>query len=152
MDMRLGRIGNTKAGVPVYDRHNSHIHGDIVGLIKQIVETIENVVSFEPIAYRFNRVIGKTLCVKRKEGDQVIMMNRFRRRGSSPIVLNREPEDCNTLTIVLMEVDDVDLGKIYILLTAYIGEPAPPEPWDEKVKDIDYSIDFWSKHALIWER
>ena len=36
----------------------------------------------------------------------------------------------------------------YVLLTAFIGKKAEPEPWDRSA--TEKSVEFWSVRALIW--
>lgn len=65
------------------------------------------------------------------------------------MVSNREPEICDTLTIILLK-----RKNFYQLLTAYVGYLAEPEIWDKSIKSEEQkkkSINFWKNHALIKE-
>ena len=41
-----------------------------------------------------------------------------------------------------------DVGDEYVLITAFIGAPAVPEPWDRNA--TAKSREFWDSHALVW--
>jgi hypothetical protein len=70
-------------------------------------------------------------------------------------VKNKEPIDYNGITIVLLK--NKYHANEYVLMTAYIGDKAPPEPRDnplfEKLENGDAlkkeATEFWNKHALI---
>jgi hypothetical protein len=58
--------------------------------------------------------------------------------------------------MVLKKISDTE----YVMLTAYVGMMAPPEPWDVRALQNDErsfeaafeeSIEFWSFHALVEE-
>jgi hypothetical protein len=45
------------------------------------------------------------------------------------MVIDREPEDCDTITVILLKAKN---KNFYRLITAYIGFLAEPEPWDKR--------------------
>jgi len=99
----------------------------------------------------FNHMIGYTVCVDVDDTDTIVYATRKGRKWSSKLVLNREPEACNTLTVVLKRRG---LNKLY-LLTAYIGCVAEREEADFNLKNIDErkkSFNFWKNKALIYRK
>jgi len=132
----------------------SHIHGDILPIVREALKKIDKKNDLIKETIVFDRVIGLSHCVEVNETDEIYYHTREKRRQPSKMVSNRQPEPSNELTIVM-----VRNGKNYRLLTAYIGKVAEPEPWDEKAfsreNNVEQArkkaIDFWSKHALIRE-
>ena len=156
-------FGQTRDGATVRERKDgSHFHAE-GGLTKELLSaalaTIDTVVdpNDKDRAVRrevkFDRPIGKTTCVEVGPDDQVVMVYRNYRKGLTPMVKNREPAPSDTLSIVLREDEDRPGGKDYILATAYIGEKAPREPWDESIESEEERRrceEFWKTHALIY--
>ncbi|MBE5819402.1 MAG: hypothetical protein E7310_01010 [Clostridiales bacterium] len=100
----------------------------------------------------FNRIIGKTNCVSVDKTDTVVMAYRHGRKGPTPMVLNREPEDCSSLTVILKK--DHNSGN-YILITAFFGDSSEKEPWDPSIisgsEEHQKAKDFWATHALVYD-
>jgi len=139
----------------VYERLDSHLNIDVQTIVRDVLKTKGLYESFVKIHRTYNEVIGNTYCVRITKKDRLSFQARPGRKGFSHIVDNREPEPCKSVVITLKQIQ---YG--YIILTAYIGEPAPPEPWDrdELEKDergyreaLNESLDFWSFHAFVKE-
>jgi hypothetical protein len=88
-------------------------------------------------------VVGKSICVATSESDQIIFAKRLNRLGLTRFVENREPEESTKVSVILKKGDGY-----YILLSAFVGELTPPEPWDRYA--TSESLSFWNSHALIW--
>ena len=148
-------IATSKNGLKVYDRLDSHLHRGVQTLVRDVLKTKVLDESIVKICHTFDKVIGKTYCVPVTEKDQLSFQVRPGRKGLSHIVENRQPEPCKSVVIILKQIQ---YG--YVIITAYISEPAPPEPWNRSTLEKDArgykealneSLDFWSFHALIKE-
>ncbi|MBP7508945.1 MAG: hypothetical protein KA807_14125 [Prolixibacteraceae bacterium] len=123
----------------------THIHEGTEPLLKIVFEQILDLNSaFLEKEFTFPSIIGKTTCVETSDDDTVFYAIRKDRKGHSRFVLNREPEDTQSLTVVLKRASDH-----YIIITCFLGKLAQPEPYDPKATQD--SIDFWNRHALIFE-
>lgn len=136
-----------KSGERVVDRHHSHLHGDVMALLPAILAEIESGgKKFLVASHDFGRVIGETICIATGAGDEIVFAQRPRRQGLSRFVKNRMSEPSSALVAILMMArDEVDT---YVLVSAFIGHPAEPEPWDRNA--TEKSVSFWNSHALVW--
>jgi hypothetical protein len=94
----------------------------------------------------FDRIVGESVCVATEAGDQIVYAQRPKRFGLTRFVKNRKPEPCKSVVVILKTADG-QLGA-YVLLTAFIGQKAEPEPWDRNA--TAKSREFWNFHALVW--
>lgn len=150
----------SRDGVPIRDRGGkSHIHGNIHQHLRKEFELLCVRNSQEVIKNTCVVLMGAgtTECVKTSEGDDIVYQVRGNRKGPTRFVLNKLPQATNKLTYVLIRNEEN--GKLYYwIATAYAGEPAPPEPWDDNAFQRDsrgYEIakkeseDFWANYALV---
>jgi hypothetical protein len=153
---RKKELGKSVNGFTVVDRHNSHLHSGVAMLIRPALKGVILRKEFEIIEYDFGFIIGHTHCVVTSEEDRIVYRTRDGRNGPTPFAINRRPEACTHITMVLKKISDTE----YVTLTAYVGMVAPPEPWDVKALQSDKrgfevafeeSIEFWSFHALVEE-
>lgn len=147
-------LGITKNGIYVYDRAVSHFHEE-GGLTKELlseaiskIEFNKHVGSVRNIVVKMGRVVGKTSCVALQPNDDVVFVYRKNRIGRTPMVRNREAEDCDSITVVLKRKSKNEA----VMLTGYIGTGSPREPWDRALsnKARYESIRFWKQHALVF--
>jgi hypothetical protein len=96
----------------------------------------------------FGRPIGETICIATRPGDEIVYAQRPNRQGLTRFVKNRQPEPCNSVVVILKTADTVEDAGKYVLVTAFVGRLAEPEPWDRNA--TEKSVEFWSSHALIW--
>lgn len=134
-----------KSGESVVDRNRSHIHACVQPLLEEVfakfssrgrgflVETID-----------LGRVVGEATRVETRESDEIIFAQRVGRQGLTRFVKNRKSESCSTVTVILKRIDHGD----YVLITAWVGTQAEPEPWDRNA--TERSVLFWSHQALVW--
>jgi len=143
----IRKVYQNSAGIKFIPRIiGTHIHEGTEPLLTIVFEQIRDLNSaFIEKEYPFPSVIGKTTCVETNDDDTVFYAIRKDRKGHSRFVLNREPEDTQSLTVVLKRASDY-----YIIITCFLGKLAQPEPYDPKATQD--SIDFWSRHALIFEK
>lgn len=152
----LNYLGITANNVPVFDRANSHFedHNFSKEIMVEALSKITQVSQFEKHVVNMGKIIGVTSCVQIKEGEQVIMAVRKKRLGPTPMVLNREPEPCESIVVILKKCYD-DEGMYFILITAFVGKGSEPEPWDKQLKpgspEYMCSVKFWQTHALIYD-
>ena len=60
------------------------------------------------------------------------MVYRKGRSGQTPMVKNRTEEPCNSVIVILKK--EYQNNKRYQLITSYIGEKSPREPWDPGIE------------------
>lgn len=134
------------SGEQVFDRADgSHIHVGVQNLLEPALGYIhsrERDFIAEEVNFRVS--IGTSICVETREGDEIIFAQRVGHKGLSRFVKNRQPEETSWVTVVLKRRQEGG----YVLLAAYIGHKAEPEPWDKR--STATSKQFWSEHALCW--
>lgn len=161
---QLGNIGRTADGIFVRDRNFSHFHrGD--GLSPETVKTAVQSIDaknrdFIEECIEFDHPIGLTNCVEVNSNDTVISVYRKGRSEPIPMVLGRKAEPCNKLCVVLRRTT---VGKgpkgrggqtEYQLVTAYAGNElikTPNSPHIKTEEERERCIDFWKKHALVFD-
>jgi hypothetical protein len=143
----LKYLGTLLSGEKVFDRPASHIHRtealeqNLPAALSKIVTNNQMMVAE---SVEFDIVIGTTGCVVTNEDDDIIFAQRVGRKGGyTRFVKNRNPEPTSSITVVLKKINEG-----YLLLTAYIGEKAEPEPWDYHADEK--SLPYWKTHALIF--
>jgi hypothetical protein len=138
-------LGRLAGGEAVIDRFNSHLHPGVVEILPEALARVNaEGKKFLVEEVDFGRPIGQTICVETGPLDQVVFAQRPKRAGLSRFVSNREPEKSSSVTVILKAGDRGE----YVLITAFVGAPAPPEPWDRNA--TEQSVPFWSSHALCW--
>lgn len=145
-------LGYLKNGAPVYDRPNSHIHTeyeDIFKLIRKTLPLVEPKSNVEPFFYThdFGDTIGESICVETEDGDEIVFAQRRNRNGLTRFVKSKPLQPTSSFTVVLIP-DKKSEKEQYLLITAYVGEKAPEEPWDKFA--TPESVEFWNSHALVW--
>lgn len=143
-----------KNGKKLLITEHSHVHGKILPFIDRAISQLEPNSGFIKETIQFDKPIGVTHCVKVSESDEIYYEVRGNRKQPSKMVRNRQPEPSNLLTLVICQQN-----KSYKLLTAYVGEQAEAEPWDENAFSRtecpqtarEKAISFWEQHALIAE-
>lgn len=97
-----------------------------------------------PLPYKFQNIIGNSECleVKSVKDDELILCQRRIGRDKWSRAVEDSPVPCDTLTMIV--------GKDNNLITAYVGHPAPREPWDKSMNESQRreSVEFWRKNAL----
>lgn len=141
-------IGHLGSGEAVFDRPNSHIQigdGNLQKFLPLVLQKIDSKnKEFVEITVDFGIEIGKTICVRTEPGDDITFVQREGCKGMTRYVRNKKALPTSLVSVVLKK----GLGG-YVLITAYFGPKAPPEPWDPHVERE--SEEFWNTHALVWE-
>ena len=150
-------LGITKNGIVVRDRYTSHLH-DLGENGKALLHEAIREVSFgceegkkKTFTRDFGVVIGFSKCVpKEAYRGEIVYVYRKNREGVTPMVKNTDPVPSGKLTFSLLGVGKEEA----VLVTAYIGDEAPREPWDihiETEEEKRISESFWRSHALVYE-
>jgi len=139
-------IGILKSGESVADRSDgSHIHESVKPYIVEALASIDaEQKDFLVEEVNFGKEIGKSVCVVTEMHDQIIFAQRPNRFGHTRFVIGKEPEPCSSVVVILKLTEE----QGYVLLTAFIGRKAEPEPWDRNA--TEKSAEFWSTRALVW--
>jgi hypothetical protein len=141
-------IGNLASGEKVIVRSSSHIHDNpelekyLVNALGKIKSNNQNLIEGE---VDFGETIGVTRCIQTYENDEIVFAVRPKRSGYTRFVKNRTQEPTSKLTVILTKDRQTN---DYLVLTAYIGAKAEPEPWDFRA--TSKALDFWKKHALVY--
>lgn len=139
-------VGRLASGEPVYDRHRSHVHDDVGEILPAALAKVNAAGRrFFIEEVDFGRPVGETICVATGPGDEIVYAQRPRRLGQTRFVKNRDPEPCSAVTVILKRDDFEDY---YVLITAFVGHRPEPEPWDRNA--TEWSVAFWTSHALVW--
>ena len=145
-------LGRLKNAAPVHDRPQSHIHTEYKKIDEILPLVLSEIVPLPDSAvfthsHDFEEVIGESIRVQTDENDTIIYAQRPNRAGLTRFVKNRSLRPTSVFTVVLKR-DALVAAEQYILMTAYVGEPAPPEPWDKMA--TSESMLFWNSNALVW--
>lgn len=138
-------LGKTADGAIVIDRPNSHLHEEVAPILADALSRLNTCNSpFIEVEVDFNRIIGKTICVKTNSNDRIVYAQRVNRNGFSRFVLDRSSEPSSKVTVVLKKTNKT--GE-YLLITAFIGSKPEVEPWDQRATSASFV--FWQNHALV---
>lgn len=140
-------VGVTRDGTSVVNRLISHCH---IGarLLCEALAKIDLSTTADPFAkfsVEMERIVGMSTCVPTGPEDVIIYAQRAGRHGLTRFVQNREPLPCSKIQVILKETA---VPKTWLLVTAFIGNGAEPEPWDRNATAASES--FWREHALVW--
>ncbi len=105
------------------------------------------------VKVEMGRIVGRSGCaptISITPNDSALFALRLARRKASRVVLDRFGPEVSYIAVIAGPTEN---PKEYKLYTAFIGEPAPKEPWDPTLTDVERpeSIQFWSTHALIYD-
>lgn len=148
----------TKKGVLVVNRYSSHLHCE-ENVAFEVASLYDGDEQFVKFTHEFSDKLGWSECVETTENDKIFYDQRQGRKGLTRFVLDRKPEKTNLLTVIMAKKFDRDLQQeVHVLITAFWGSPAEPEPWDENAFDRDCrgyvvakeaSSFFWKNHAIV---
>lgn len=149
--MKKEYLGKTKNGVDVYvDMNSSHAtthfahHPKLVDSVKRVIpniEATENVMRFE---IDTKEIVGTTDLVETTEKDEILYAKRPLRKQYSRFVKNKKSVPTSWITI---DIRKAGTGEYY-LYTSFVGRLTPSFPGGDYLPN--QSVDFWSKHALVW--
>lgn len=138
-------IGTLASGQGVIDRPNSHLGGKTDMPLQEAFDRISLTdEQFTEQEVDLGRKWGITQVVTTNESDSIYFANRPKRSGHSRFVEGRSTEPTTQMVVVLKKSQTPNQ---YILITAYPGEYAGPEPWDPKATPNSKS--YWQSHAFV---
>lgn len=137
-------IGRLRNGIPVIDRANSHNHIQDPMILEEALAKVAGVSEFMTVQVNMDRVVGVSEVVETEPGDDVFEAVRPGRRGPSRFVRGRSGTTTTSVVVILKRSQ---CGSYYVLISAWCGVLAEPEPWDPKA--TARSREFWSRHAFV---
>ncbi|HSW81410.1 MAG TPA: hypothetical protein VLG40_03360 [Candidatus Saccharimonas sp.] len=117
----------------------------LLELIKEALPQIELVGPDVTKEHDFGKVIGFTDLVEVGDGDEIVYAVRENREVYTKFAKDREPSECNWVTMVFRAVADG-----YMLYTTWIGQISPPFPGEPTATHESWA--FWRIHALVYGR
>lgn len=159
-------LGKTEDGAEVYDRDDSHFHGEgglTTELLSEALSTIDtDGRDFIKETVTFDHPVGEQTCVEVGPEDNIVKVYRKGRSGQTPMVKNREAEPCDSVIVILKKDHSIQDKNVYELITSFVSEGSVREPWDPNLQteeEQQQSKDFWDSHAIVynddlidWER
>lgn len=136
----------TKDGREVRDRSVSHTRLDPALLAEALSLVSVGSAGFLSATVDLGRIVGDCVCVPTTAKDLplVVFARRPGRNGLTRFVKKASLPDAR-VTLILKLASE---GPFYVLITAWIGGPAFPEPWDRRANAEAKA--FWRCHALVW--
>lgn len=138
---KIGRI-------TVVDKNGHAINHCGYELLKEVLKKLDFGDRTEGLhiaqAVEFDHPVGYNECVITTENDRVVYLQRHQRANVTRFALDRVPEPCNTVYVILDQIGDTDR---FIFRTAYVGIKSGREPWDSFATAED--VEFWKTHALV---
>jgi len=136
-----------------YSQYHLKVHADVIQYLEEAVQRIDSKDErFIKVCVDFGKTIGASTCVSVRDGDEFRYAKRIGRKYPTRFVMNREPEPCSTVTVIMKRTPNSE-NYGYTLLTAYVGGLATKEVHDPHLEyeEAHEANEFWSKHALIWD-
>ena len=154
--MESNFLGFLGSGEMVCDRVDSHlnVHQEVLSVLPNALLKIQSGgLDFIKAEIDMGEIVGETQCVATNDCDVIVFAKRPGRFGLTRFVKNRKPSPCEVVAIILKKAE-----VEYILITAFIGALAPPEPWDKRAFGFSTNPklaeaeahEFWATHALVW--
>ncbi len=149
----------TKCGgflvVPPRTKEHLLVHPEVTQLLevaaRRVILPIDG--SFLARAVDLGRPVGYSGCVESEavgETKQATFAIRTARRKASRVVVGVKGSIVNTVVILAFQAREVT--NTYVLVTSYVGDLAPKEPWDTLPgPEREASFAFWSEHALVYD-
>lgn len=128
-------------------------HPEVGGLLQEAMSLLElpRDGSFLAREIDFGRLVGRTGCVSAPTvdlGSEATFALRVGRRKPSRVVVGVQGPEVST--VVVLAFADRQVKGTYVLITAYVGQLAPKEPWDAAPgAEREEAFKFWSQQALI---
>lgn len=149
-------LGETRDGISVYDRDDSHLHKESGLTPELLAESLSRIDTagrgFVREKVVFDHIVGERTCVDTGSEDEIVMVYRKDRSGQTPMVKNRETEPCDSVMVVMAR-EDPPYDDDFKMITAYIGKESPREPWDPGIstkKDRQEAEEYWNSHAIVY--
>lgn len=147
------KINVTKNGKEVYvivDDAHMQAHPQITeALLAEAIGKVDYKPPFQMVTVDMGRTIGTDPCVSTGPDDKIVWQARKGRTTPSRMVLGREPEATNLVTVGICTDDD----GLETVFTAFPGQLAPKELHDPRLREDERpeAEAFWAVHALVAE-
>ncbi len=100
------------------------------------------------------RVVGRSGCASTKpitSGDLTTFAVRTGRERASRVIAGVEGPETTKVSVLAFASKESE--RKYVLITSFIGDLAPKEPWDRSLisgsAEHRESLEFWCRHALV---
>lgn len=143
--------------IVITDKVIEHLgaHPEVTTILEEAIKRVSLPTDGSKLSEKveMGRIVGRSGCaltISIKTSDTALFALRRARRKASRIVLDHVGPEVSYLAVIAGPTDN---PKEYKLYTAFVGEPAPKEPWDSSLTDEERpeSIRFWTTHALIYD-
>ena len=142
----------TKNGYAVFDRFNTHVKDSVRPILERALAQVDTKdLDFVVEEVDMGEIVGESTCVETTHADlpHIVYAKRPKRFGYTRFVKNRKPETSQYVVVILKKKETPQSDDpVYVLITAFIGRKAQPEPWDRAA--TSQSREFWDTHALVW--
>lgn len=141
--------------VPSKAQEHLRVHPEVHGLLQEAVGrlALPEDGRFLAVAVEMGRVVGKSGCAETPcvgPDDPAFFALRVGRDKPSRVTLGVQGPDMTK--VVVLAFASRESARTYVLVTSFVGELAPKEPWDRNIRsqgEFQKSLDFWSSHALV---
>lgn len=139
--------------VPPKTQDHLRAHPEVACLLPEAIGRIALPLdgSFLAVEVEMNRVVGRSGCIQKPPvglNDRTLFAQRIGRERPSRVILEQGPETTKVVVLAFASREDT---RTYVLVTSFVGQLAPKEPWDRNIrseKERQESLDFWCSHAL----
>ncbi|MBI3952719.1 MAG: hypothetical protein HY336_02060 [Candidatus Doudnabacteria bacterium] len=142
--------------VPPKTQEHLRAHPEVEGVLAEAIGrlTLPEGGAFCATEIEMGRVVGRSGCVATPPiglSDPATFALRVGRDKPSRVVTGCEgPETTKVVVLAFASKED---QRTYVLITSFVGELAPKEPWDRSMRpgstEHQESLDFWCSHALV---
>ncbi|MBQ8299162.1 MAG: hypothetical protein IJX99_04740 [Clostridia bacterium] len=149
--MKKIQVGIGMDNVKVFQRVDTdaeHIHCSREALADAISRITVGAAPFSRHTISLDHVVGHDRCVKVAPEDKIVMWQRPGRSGKTPMFASAKSQVETKDVNVVLCFDNEELCE-YVVITAFTGVDAPQEPWDPRVRNLEFSTKFWAEHALV---
>lgn len=143
--------------VPPKAQEHLRAHPEVGGVLAEAIGhlTLPLNGEFLAVAVEMGRVVGRSACVSTAPilpSASATFALRMGREKPSRVIVGVEGPESTTVVVLAFASKKKDE---YVLITSFIGELAPKEPWDRSLrpgsKESQESLDFWCCHALVYD-
>lgn len=146
---------NCKRGtmvIPQTAKDHLQAHPEVLGLLPEALGRLDLPQgAFLVAGIEMGRIVGRSGAIETtpiRPDEPAMFAQRIGRRKPSRVVVGVLGPECSVVTVVARPSRD---PGVYLLVTAFIGSPAPKEPWDNfsSPDEAQAALDFWSRFALV---
>ena len=143
--------------VPPKTEDHLRAHPEVLAFLAEAIGRVDLPRNGEFLATEvaMGRVVGRSGCVPMWHigpNDRATFALRVGREKPSRVMVGAEGPE--TTKVVVLAFAAKEAAGTYVLVTAFVGELAPKEPWDRNIRteaEAKESLDFWVSHALVYD-